>query len=169
MRVLGFLTTLAVLGLPISVSADAVSSHMASTQWMVGTWHCSNGAVIGGKVQKSTSSVEQITRRGPWIDFVGSTDKNSLVSLTYDPRRAKYVFVGTGSDSSYFVGNAIVTRGSIAYDYPSIASDPADDTNPSTKVTMSGPNQYVFTSAGTGAGGANKGKAYTYKSVCTRT
>lgn len=158
-----------VLAMPLSAgaAADTVSSHMAALHWLTGTYRCTNYGVIGGKRQKTTTSTFDITRDGKWLDLSDPKDKSGMTRFTYNRYNGKYVYVSTNSDGSYEVGYFTVTPNALTVVFPSALSDAPDDMSPSMTVSRM-PSGYTFVSTGTAASGRNKGKAYNYRSVCTK-
>ena len=157
----------AAVALPLAAAADPVSSHLGTASWIVGSYHCMNSSTLQGKAQKPMASTFDITRDGNWFDLKNPKYPSSLTRLTYDSAKRKYVGISTDTDGSYAVSNLDITSNTLMLNTPSVLSSTPDNINVKFLVrrTSSG---YVYTESGTYSTGKNKGKAYTYKGVCTR-
>lgn len=155
------------VALPASASADAVSTHLGTASWIVGSYHCMNTSTLQGEAQKPVASTFDITRDGNWFDLKNPKYPSSLTRLTYDKAKGKYIGVSTDTDGSYGVSNLDITPSTLTVETPSVLTSTPDNTNVKIVVRKNA-NGYVYSESGTYSTGKNKGKAYTYTSTCKR-
>ena len=162
------LTASLALSAAAPAAADSVSSHLATAQWLVGNYHCTNMSTLAGKAQKTTHSTFKVWRDGNWIDYQDPKgDPHGMGRMTWNKNQGKWVSVSTGTDGGYGVTLPTITSTTMTFPAHSVTSDMPDDANYSGSVTKTSAG-FIFQAAGTNASGKNKGKAYTSKSVCTR-
>ena len=162
------LTASLALSASAPAAADAVSSHLASAQWLVGTYQCTNTSTLAGKSRKTTHSTFKVWRDGNWLDYQDpKADPHGMGRMTWNANQGKWVSVSTGTDGSYSVSMPTITSTKMTFPAHNVTADSPDDSNYSGSVTKTGAG-FIFQASGTNASGKNKGKAYTNKSVCTR-
>lgn len=165
MRFLTGAAALLLMALPISSSADTITSSLDKMNWIVGSWTCHNHTTANGKAVAPRTTHLKFQRMGNWIEVTTDTAHGGI---TYNPGNAHYVYTYMNNNGGYGIIYQSLGRNSMTFNYPSVISKEPSASNANQTATLQGPNKMVLHFTGVPHSGPNSGKHVDSTSTCTK-
>lgn len=163
---LAIITLSPVVALPADSTIASVNTHLNAISWFSGTYHCTGRTTYSnGKNRTDKGTVEISKPKNGWMQVTFPGQPGST-SFGYDPKKNRYVFVGTGGPGNYGAGYfTVASDKSIVIPFPDVMDNEVYSAGDFEKFT---PTSDGYNATAAGPSDTSPGVHYKATFTCVR-
>lgn len=163
---LAIITLFPVVALGADSTAASVNAHLKTMAWFSGTYHCTgHTAYSNGRVRTDKGAVKISRPEDGWMQVTFPGQPGST-NFGYDPKKNRYVFVGTGGPGNYGAGYfTVASDKSILVAFPDVMDNEVYSAGDFQKFT---PTSSGYDATASGSSDTYPGVRYKATFTCVR-